>query len=258
MKLTALSITPLCLLSGHVYAQDTPAVRITDIQGPSFQSPFSGQYVEVTGVVTAKVRIEHRIPVSGPHFGEQDRYGAWIQGESVDDERISTGLRLFGNLASRLAQVGELVSVAGRVTEYRSRDNDLFLTELDQLSSVKILSTGHAIAPLVLGVDRTPPRNQFSSLDTGSDGWLSFPNNVTQLESVNATLLPDEFGLDFWESLEGQLVTVPSPTAANFPDRFGSVWVYGDWPVTGQNKRGGLTIHTNTRMLGCQDYASSC
>lgn len=197
-------------------------------------------------------------PVSRPHFGEQDRYGAWIQGESVDDERISTGLRLFGNLASKLAQVGDLVSVAGRVTEYRSRDNDLFLTELDQLSSVKTLSTGHAIAPLVLGVDRTPPRNQFSSLDTGSDGWLSFPNNITLLESVNATLRPDEFGLDFWESLEGELVTVPSPTAANFPDRFGSIWVYGDWPVTGQNKRGGLTIHTDTRMFHCRDHASSC
>lgn len=148
--------------------------------------------------------------------------------------------------------------MAGRVTEYRSRDNDLFLTELDQLSSVRTLSTGHAIAPLVLGVDRTPPRNQLSSLDTGSDGWLSFPNNVTLLESVNATLRPDEFGLDFWESLEGQLVTVPSPTAANFQDRFGSVWVYGDWPVTGQNKRGGLTIHTDTRMFDCPDHPSSC
>lgn len=62
MKLTALSITPLCLLAGLAYAQDGSVVKITDIQGSSFQSPFSGQYVEVTGVVTAKVRIEHRDP----------------------------------------------------------------------------------------------------------------------------------------------------------------------------------------------------
>lgn len=138
------------------------------------------------------------------------------------------------------------MSVTGRVTEYRSRENDLFLTELDQISSVETLSLGHTVAPLILGVDRTPPRNQLSSFDTGPDGWLSIPNNVTLLESVNANLRPDDFGLDFWESLEGQLVTVPYPIAANFPDRFGSVWVYGDWPVTGKNERGGLTIHSDT------------
>ncbi|KAI0360124.1 DNase I-like protein [Trametes cingulata] len=201
-------------------------VKITDIQGVSFQSPLAGQIVEVSGVVTAK-----------------DRYGAWIQGEPSDDRRASTGLRLYGTKA-KAASVGELISVVGRVAEYRSNQNDLFLTELDIVSSVETLSRGHAIQPLVLGVDRTPPHDQLSSLDKGPDGWLSLPSNITLLESVNATLRPDEFGLDFWESLEGQLVTVPSPTAVNFPDRFGSIWVYGDWPVTGQNERGGLTIHS--------------
>ncbi|KAI0368721.1 DNase I-like protein [Pilatotrama ljubarskyi] len=202
------------------------AVKVTDIQGVSFQSPLSGQTVEVSGVVTAK-----------------DRYGAWIQGERSDDLRSSTGLRLYGTKA-KAASIGELVSVIGRVAEYRSTTNDLFLTELDYVSSVITLSKDHTIEPLVLGVDRTPPTDQLSSLDKGPDGWLSLPSNVTLLESVNATLRPDKFGLDFWESLEGQLVTVPSPIAVNFPDRFGSIWVYGDWPVSGQNKRGGLTIHS--------------
>ncbi len=104
--------------------------------------------------------------------------------------------------------------------------------------------------PLVLGEDRTPPSNQLSALDVGRDGWLSVPSNLTLLESVNATLRPDQFGLDFWESLEGQLVTVKSPTAAQFSDRFGSVWVYGNWPTTGKNERGGRTIHFDGRR--CQ------
>ncbi|KAH9856479.1 endonuclease/exonuclease/phosphatase [Lenzites betulinus] len=230
-SLAASTVTFLGLLARLSLAQRIPLVDIADVQGVSFQSPYSGQHVQVSGVVTAT-----------------DRYGAWIQGERPNGQRISTGLRLYGSSAKNV-EVGALVSVNGRVTEYRSRVDDLFLTELDQIASVKTLSTGHTVGPLILGVDRTPPRNQLSSFDVGPDGWLSIPNNVTMLESVNATLRPDEFGLDFWESLEGQLVTVPYPVAANFPDRFGSVWVYGDWPVTGKNKRGGLTIHSDTDGL---------
>lgn len=173
----------------------------------------------------------------------QDKYGVWIQGEPSDDPRASNGLRVYGGTANRL-NVGDLISLSGRVAEYRRPTNDLFLTEIDYISSFTTVSTGHAVTPLVLGVDRTPPHNQLSSLDDGRDGWLSIPNNVTLLESVNATLRPDLYGLDFWESLEGQLVTIKSPTAANFPDRFGSVWVYGDWTTTGKNERGGLTIHS--------------
>ncbi|KAI9000554.1 endonuclease/exonuclease/phosphatase [Trametes punicea] len=215
------------VFSANVHAATSTVVDVQDVQGISFQSPLLGQYVEVTGVVTAK-----------------DKYGAWIQGERSDDRRASSGLRLFGSLAARHMTVGERVSVTGRVAEYRSKPNDLFLTELDSISAVTRISSGNIIQPLVLGVERTPPRNQLSWLDVGPDGWLSIPGNVTLLESINATLRPDDFGLDFWESLEGQLVTIPWPTVANFPDRFGSFWVYGDWPVTGHNERGGLTIHS--------------
>ncbi|KAI0710028.1 DNase I-like protein [Earliella scabrosa] len=204
------------------------ATKITDIQGISFQSPLTGQFVhDVTGIVTGK-----------------DRYGIWIQGERSEDPRASSGLRVYGGAATRFTNVGDLISISGRVAEYRGAPNDLLLTEIDYLSAVTTISSGHSVSPLVLGVDRKPPNNQLSSLDAGRDGWLSIPNNVTLLESVNATLRPDEYGLDFWESLEGQLVTVRSPTAVNFPDRFGSVWVYGAWPTTGKNERGGLTIYS--------------
>jgi hypothetical protein len=47
------------------------------------------------------------------------------------------------------------------------------------------------------------------------------PNNSSEVESVNATLQPDKFGIDFFESLEGQLVTVPNPVALDFENSFG-------------------------------------
>lgn len=132
------------------------------------------------------------------------------------------------------------------------RRDDLFLTEIEFPSNLRVLSSGHQLNPVVLGEDRIPPRRGFSPLDKGRDGWLSVPNNTTLNEAVNATLQPDKYGLDFWESLEGQLVTVKSPVAIGFPDRFGSFWVHGDWPVSGKNSRGGLTLAFGTiksRML---------
>ena len=98
------------------------------------------------------------------------------------------------------------------------------------------------VAPLVLGVDRSPPTQALSGLDTGADGWLSVPNNVSQIETENEALQPTEFGMDFWASLEGQLVTVKNPVATDFNNSFGEFWVYGDWNVTGKNSRGGLSL----------------
>ena len=132
------------------------------------------------------------------------------------------------------------------MSEYKheSRPNDLLQTEIVSPSRFSIHSSDVAVTPLVLSREtgRTPPLGKASALDIGSDGWLSVPNNLTLLESVNATLQPDEYGLDFWESLEGRLVTVPGPTTSNFPDMFGGIWVYGDWDVNGKNERGGLTL----------------
>lgn len=140
------------------------------------------------------------------------------------------------------------MSLSGQVSEYRQpmRRGDLFLTEIERPSNVRVISSGHRLTPIVLGEDRVPPRQGYSALDKGADGWLSVPNNVTLNEAVNATLRPDKYGLDFWESLEGQLVTVKNPVAVGFPDRFGSFWAYGAWSVNGKNSRGGLSLAFGT------------
>lgn len=141
--------------------------------------------------------------------------------------------------------VSDIISLSGRVSEFRATaavPNDLFLTELVSPTNITVLSSNNTVTPVVLGKDRNPPTQKLSGLDTGPDGFLSVPNNVTRLESVNSTLQPDQYGLDFWESLEGQLVVVPKPISLGFPNRFGDFWVHGDWPATGKNSRGGLTI----------------
>lgn len=116
-----------------------------------------------------------------------------------------------------------------------------------------MLSKNNALTPVILGVDRSPPTELLSSLDPSSEAWLAVPNNQSQVDKANPTLQPTAFGMDFWESLEGQLVTVRTPTVTDFQNEFGEIFVYGDWPVTGKNSRGGLTmisgLCSRTRIL---------
>lgn len=145
---------------------------------------------------------------------------------------------------------GDEISLSGKVSEFRgsSATDQAFLlsTELDSPSNIDVLSTRNKVTPLVLGPTgsgaRSPPTQQLSALDKGPDGWLSVPNNVSRVDQVNATVVPTQFGIDFWSSIEGVLVTVQQPVALGFPDNFGEFWVHGDWPVTGKNSRGGLTL----------------
>ncbi|OCH85742.1 DNase I-like protein [Obba rivulosa] len=207
------------------------SVSITDIQGPAFLSPLLGQTVrDITGIVTAVISDS----------------GFYIQGNRTDDVRVSNGLLVFTESSSILnkVSVGDLISLSGKVAEFKesSEPNDLLGTELDDPTDIVVLSSGNTVEPLVLGQDRSPPTEKLSALDIGPDGWLSVPNNVSLIDSVNATLQPDLFGIDFWSSLEGQLVTVPSPVALDFQDSFNEFWVRGDWPASGLNSRGGLTI----------------
>ncbi|KAI0688927.1 DNase I-like protein [Earliella scabrosa] len=209
------------------------AVSITDIQGASFLSPLLGQKVHnLTGIVTAKSTDS----------------GFWIQGTPSKDARVSHGLQIYTTSTTLLAQVsvGDEISLSGTVAEFRSSGspNNLFITEIGSPANITVLSSNHTVAPLVLGKGgkRSPPTQRMSALDTGRDGWLGVPNNKSLVEVTNATLRPDQFGLDFWASLEGQLVTIKKPVSLDFENSFGEFWIHGDWKVTGKNGRGGLTI----------------
>ncbi|KDQ25826.1 hypothetical protein PLEOSDRAFT_1106723 [Pleurotus ostreatus PC15] len=223
--------TPIGLYLGLFLATtNVLGTQVTDVQGPAFKSSLVGQTIHnLTGIVTAK----------GPN-------GFWISGAPVADPRVSNGLSIFTQDASVIAQVaiGDMVSLSGRVAEFRSNNspNDLTITEIDNPTEIEVASQNNAVVPVIVGKDRSPPTQQLSALDTGSDGFLAVPNNSSRIDITDATLQPDKFGMDFWESLEGQLVTIPKPVALDFPNSFGEIWVRGDWAVTGLNSRGGLTI----------------
>lgn len=165
----------------------------------------------------------------------------------MNDTRVSNGLVVFTESSSVLAKVavGDIITLSGTVSEFRpSADPDyLLLTEIESPTNIGVVSTKNKVTPIVLGGDRSPPTQKFSALDVGADGFLSVPNNQSQIDATNATLLPTMYGMDFWQSLNGQLVTVPSPVAINFPNDFGEIWVVSSFLclyISGAEARGML------------------
>ncbi|XXG97534.1 hypothetical protein Hte_003839 [Hypoxylon texense] len=204
------------------------AQSIAQINGDRFLSPYNGQTVSnVTGIVTAK----------GPD-------GIWIRSVKPScNKRVSNGLYVYGSaLASNASiSVGDVIVLGGKVSEYRSSKDYIYMTELGSPKVTAILEHGRDVEPLVIGKGTpSPPTSQYSGLDGGD--VFAVPNNQSLLSVANPQLEPDLYGLDFWESLMGELVTIKNPRAIGRPNQYGDTWVVGDWTTTGDNDRTGLTV----------------
>ncbi|KAF0094241.1 MAG: endonuclease/exonuclease/phosphatase [Puniceicoccaceae bacterium 5H] len=108
-------------------------VTIMQIQGSGYTSPYVGQSVQTTGVVTL---------VADDHF--------WIQDPDGDgDDATSDGLYVYRGLSTNSAvEVGDLVEVVANITEYYD------LTETEQPDTVTVLSKDHDLPEPVLLNDR--------------------------------------------------------------------------------------------------------
>ena len=222
-------------------------VTIGNIQGSAFLSTYDGQTLSnITGLVTAKVWFPTHLSPFPEFISPQGPTAFWLASEKTNDQTISTGVMVYSSSSTVLGsvKVGDLVSLSAKVSEFRSasQPNDLHLTELVSPTNVTVLSSGHPIVPVILGRDRSPPTQYFSSLDSGRDGFLSVPANQSSQDVPGRRLQPSRYGLDFWESLEGQVVTIPSPVSLGFGNSFKEFWVRGSWGATGINRRGGLSI----------------
>ncbi|KAK0640682.1 Endonuclease/exonuclease/phosphatase-like protein [Cercophora newfieldiana] len=220
-----MKVTSSFLLGAIGLQRLAAALTIAEINGNKFLSPYSGQTVtNVTGLLVAK----------GPN-------GVWIRSTTPDDDpTTSEAIYVFGSVGANVT-VGDIISLDGKVTEYRAQTTYLYLTEITSPKNVKVISSGNTVTPLVIGKDTpSPPTKAFSGLDGGD--IYNLPGGVANLSVVNPVLKPKEYGLDFWESLSGELVTVRKPTAIQRPNNYRDTWVYGDWAVTGKNKHGGLTM----------------
>ncbi|TDZ25438.1 hypothetical protein Cob_v001740 [Colletotrichum orbiculare MAFF 240422] len=214
---------PSLLLSA---AGAVSALTIAEINGNKFLSPYQDQSVtNVTGLVLAK----------GPN-------GVWIRStQPDDDDTTSEAVYVYSNTVGANLTVGDIITLNGRIQEYRSATNYIYLTELSSPSNVVVVSKDNEVTPLVIGVDTSsPPTEQFTSLDDGD--VYGVPNAVVNISTANPVLDPKSYGFDFWESLSGELVTVKNPVAITRPNQYGDTWVVGDWPTTGRNTHGGLTM----------------
>ncbi|OLN85339.1 hypothetical protein CCHL11_04272 [Colletotrichum chlorophyti] len=202
------------------------ALTIADINGNKFLSPYKDQAVtNVTGLVLAK----------GPN-------GVWIRSTEPDDDvATSEAVYVYSNSVGANLTVGDIITLNGRILEYRSANNYIYLTEISSPSNVVVVSSGNEVVPLVIGVDTLkPPTEQYTSLDGGD--IYAVPNAVANVSTENPVLNPTLYGFDFWESLSGELVTVKNPVAVTRPNQYGDTWVVGDWPTTGRNSHGGITM----------------
>jgi predicted extracellular nuclease len=110
-----------------------PLVPIYDIQGSGSTSPFEGQKVGTTGIVTLLT---------------DDEFSFWMQDADGDgDPATSDGLYVFAGGSGTPPATGDFVVVIDRVSEYvsSSSPNDLPVTEFAFPYSVEVLSSGNLL-----------------------------------------------------------------------------------------------------------------
>ena len=189
-----------------------PAHTIMEIQGVGHVSPFAGQDVSTSGIVTAVTRN-----------------GFYVQDASGDgDDSTSDAVFVFTG-STPTVSVGDEIEITGTVSEFTpggSSSGNLSITQITS-PDISLLSSGNNLPSAVIigSAGRTPPTE---SID--SDNFAVFN--------------PDTDGIDFYESLEGMRVTLSGAQAVGPTNRFGEIFAVADGgaDATGMNARGGITV----------------
>ena len=161
-------------------------LTIPEIQGEAHISPFVGDTVTATGIVTA---------VAFNGFYMQDPTGD-------GNDATSDGIFVFER--NPAVDIGDEVEVTGTVSEFipgGAGTGNLSTTQLS--GSVTVLSSGNALpapAEIVISDDELP----------------------TNLQTDPAVFDPDEDAIDFYEALEGMYVEVDRPVAVSATRQFSS------------------------------------
>ncbi|MGW8391240.1 ExeM/NucH family extracellular endonuclease [Pseudoduganella sp. HUAS MS19] len=149
-----------CTVSVAVELGAGTVVPVHQVQGPGATSPYSGAKLTTEGVLTAKV---------GSGFFIQDLAGD-------GDPNSSDGMFVYMGATPVTAAVGDLVRVAGTVTEYKPGGATRSYTELTNVTSVVTQSSGNSIAPTNIDLPGTSLANVEGML-------VRFPGKLT----VNGT-----------------------------------------------------------------------
>ena len=214
--------TPTPVNSGASATPPGPGpLRIHDIQGDTWISPYNGQAVtNVPGIVTG-------VRTSGSD-------GYWIQDPTPDsDPATSEAIFVYTDSAPTVS-VGDSVLVSGKVAQYyplASGDTDattsnLSVTEIED-PSVVTLSNGNPLpAPIVI-TPTTVPSTYAPNLDGAN------------IESTPIT--PTRSVLDFYESIEGMRVEVDNARVIGPSDSYGEQYITTK-PTEDTTYRGGSEL----------------
>lgn len=195
---------------GTIFNDDPLPLTIMEIQGEAHWSPFAGQPVITSGIVTGLAAN-----------------GFYLQDPNGDgNANTSDAIFVFTGSAPTVL-VGDAVDIAGRVSEF---GGDLPVTEIDVTevgSGVTVVSQGNALPDAIL---------------VGQGGLLPPTESI---DSDGLTIFnPEVDGADFWESLEGMRVEIDQPQVVASSNEFGETFIvasHGDG-ATGMNSSGGITI----------------
>ncbi len=125
-----------CTVNLSVELAAGTVLPVYQVQGAGATSPYANAKLSTEGVVTAKV---------GSGFFIQDVHGD-------GDPATSDGMFVYMGSTPVSAAVGDLVRVAGTVTEYKPGGATRSYTELTSVSSVTVQSSGHTVTPANIGL----------------------------------------------------------------------------------------------------------
>ncbi|NYF23736.1 endonuclease [Sporosarcina sp. JAI121] len=200
----------------------TDSLQIHDIQGESHKSPFDNQTVEgIEGIVT------YSFTLSGSTYYHIQTPDALAD----DNAHTSEGIILYSGRNAWPIQVGDLIAVTGKVSEYAidgfadRQQTDMKVTQInvrdDQGGNVRVLERGVALpTPIVIDENNVP-----AELIDG-DGLSVFN--------------PETDAIDFWESLEGMRVQVGNVKAVS-PQEHGDLITVVEQAAT-NTLHGGLLL----------------
>ncbi len=187
-----------------------PVVTISEIQGAGHRSPFEGDVVQTSGVVTV---------VAGNGFYLQDP-------DDDFDPNTSEGVFVFTGSTPSVAPLDE-IDIKGSVVEFKPGGSGTDNLTITQVSNPMITITGAA--------DTLP-----APVRIGGDARFTPPNAIIDNDQF-LTFDPSEDGIDFYESLEGMRVEIVNPFTVAPTNRFGEIWTRISG-ATGVNAEGGVTV----------------
>jgi predicted extracellular nuclease len=136
------------ILAGALSVAAQKEMSIAQVQGDKGSSPVVGENVRITGVVTAML--------------PKGFYVQTPDDKTDKDPNTSEGIYVFGENSVGQVSLGNLVQVDGTVTEFRPRNERIFLTITEiTRPTVKVLSKDNPLpAPIVLTAADLDPKGR--------------------------------------------------------------------------------------------------